>query len=458
MVLQSNRRKKLNLRVLSESDSQKIHEAALEILRETGMFVMDEETRNLLKDRGCRESDDGYILFEEELIQQAISTVPGRMILYDRNGEPAVDTGDAVPRFCPGLGAIHFLDYETGKLRPCLLADILKIAHVCDRLPNIDMAASLGNPSDIHPQEEALAGVRALVEKTRKPIAFTAHDEIEVGRIWQYLADVSGSWESFAAKPFAMDLTGPTSPLHLGEDACKRLRMAARRCLPVVCYPALLPGATGPITMAGALAHSSAEILAGIVVHQMENPGAPVITGSAVLPMDMRTATITYGSPEYALAGLAGVDYFSDLGVPTWVGAGCSDAHTLDAQAAAEAGANILAAVLTGTSFIHNLGYLSAGKTGSLEMLVLCDELAGMARRFAAGIEIDTDTLAVDLTKRASKECSFMKDRHTAKHLRSEMWIPSMSQRSYPGEWQESGSITMQERIREKLRDLLTSL
>jgi trimethylamine--corrinoid protein Co-methyltransferase len=418
---------------------------------------MDVDTRKLLKDNGCRESDDGYILLEEGLVQQALSTVPEQVILYDRNGEPVVDTDDAVPRFSPGLGAIHFLDYETGKHRPCLLADISKVAHVCEQLPNIDMAASLGNPSDVHPREEALAAVRALIEKTRKPIAFTAHDEIEISRIWQYLADVSGSRESFAAKPFAMDLTGPTSPLHLGEEACKRLRMAAKYRFPVVCYPALLPGATGPITMAGAIAHSSAEILAGIVVHQLENPGAPVITGSAILPMDMRAATITYGSPEYALVGLAAIDYFSDLGVPTWVGAGCSDAHTLDAQAAAEAGANIFAAVLTGTSFVHNLGYLSAGKTGSLEMLVLCDELAGMARRFSAGIQVDSDTLAVDVIQRASKECTFMKDRHTAKHLRSEMWIPSMFQRTYPGEWQDDGSTTMQQRIREKLKDLLSS-
>ena len=68
------------------------------------------------------------------------------------------------------------------------------------------------------------------------------------------------------------------------------------------------------------------------------------------------------------------------------VGAGCSDAHDLDLQAAAEVGSNMTAAALAGTTFIHNLGFLSGGRTGSLEMLVLCDELAGMVGRLAAGM------------------------------------------------------------------------
>jgi trimethylamine--corrinoid protein Co-methyltransferase len=92
------------------------------------------------------------------------------------------------------------------------------------------------------------------------------------------------------------------------------------------------------VTLDGAIAQSSAEILAGLVVHQLEQPGAPVITASSILPMDMRSGGIAYGSPEYMMVGIGAVDFFDDLGVPTWIGAGCSDAHIVDAQAAAEAG------------------------------------------------------------------------------------------------------------------------
>ncbi|TET80416.1 MAG: hypothetical protein E3J37_11375 [Anaerolineales bacterium] len=443
------------LRLLSKEDSCQIHQAALRILEEIGMLVMDQHTRRMLRQAGCRESDDGYLHYDEELVHKALSSVPAKMVLYNRNGEVAVDTDDVIPHFSPGLNCVNVLDYRTGEHRSCCLNDIVETARLCDRLPNIDLAAGLGNPSDVPASEQAMQTVQALSEGTSKPLAFIAHDEVEDEQIWSYLAELAGGWQELSARPFALDLTGPYSPLELGQEACRRLRFAARHRLPVVCYPALLTGATGPVTLAGAIAQSSAEILAGLVVHQLEHPGAPVISGSAILPMDLRTGVIAYGSPEYTLLCLGAVDYFKDLGVPTWFGAGCSDAHIPDAQAAAEAGMNIQIAVLSGTSFIHNLGFLSAGKTGSLEMLVLGDELAGMARRLTDGIVVDEETLGVEVTRRAYKDHSFLTDKHTLSHVRAAMWAPSLFQRTSLKEWGSSGSKTVQERIREKLMDLL---
>ncbi len=447
----------MKLRLLSEADSQAIHRAALRILREIGMFVMDHDTHKMLKQAGCRESADGYLLFGEELIERTLKSVPSKMVLYDRNGEEAVDSSGARPYFGPGLNCINVLDHRTGEHRPCRLKDIEETARLCDRLPNIDLAAGLGNPSDLPASEQAMATVQALAEGTLKPLAFIAHDEVEAEQIWSYLAELAGGWEALAARPFALDLTGPRSPLELGEEACRRLRFAARHRLPVVCYPAIIAGAGGPITLAGALAQSAAEILGGIAVHQLEQPCAPIISGSAILPMDMRSGQIAYGSPEYTLACLGAVDYFDHIGVPSWFGAGCSDAHTVDARAAAEAGMNLQTAVISGTSFIHNLGYLSAGRTGSLEMLVLCDELAGMAKSFAAGIEVNEDTLAVEVTRRAYKDHSFLIDEHTLRYVRTAMWQPTLSRRVSTEEWRNSGAKEMQKRVREKLIDLLHS-
>jgi trimethylamine---corrinoid protein Co-methyltransferase len=444
-------------RLLTKDDTQQIHATALQILDEIGMQVSDQQTRTQLKQAGCRESEDGYIHFNEELVQKSISTIPDKMKLYNRSGEIAIDTDDLVPRFAPGLNCIHVLDYQTGQHRLCALNDIVETARLCERLPNIDLVAGLGNPSDVPARDQALQTVQALTNETRKPIAFIAHDEVEDEEIWSYLADLAGGWQKLAEKPFALDLTGPYSPLELGEEASRRLRFSARNWLPVVCYPAMMTGMTGPVTLAGAIAQSSAEILAGLVLHQLEQPGAPVITGSAVIPMDLRTAVLAYGSPEYALAGLGAVDYFSDLNIPTWIGAGCSDAHVPDAQAAAEAGMNIQTAIHSSTSFIHNMGYLSAGKTGSLEMLVLCDELAGMAKRFSEGILVNENTLAIDVTRRCYQNNSFLMDEHTLLHLRSSMWTPSLFERTSSEEWSTPESKNIQKRIREKLIGLLHS-
>jgi trimethylamine--corrinoid protein Co-methyltransferase len=169
----------------------------------------------------------------------------------------------------------------------------------------------------------------------------------------------------------------------------------------------------------------------------------------------MRTAGIVYGAPEYSLGCLAAVDYFSHIGVPTWVGAGCSDSHQIDAQAGAEACMSITSAILSRTSFAHNVGYISSGKTGSMEMLVLCDELIGMARRFAAGTSVDEDTLAVEVTKHAAKTSAFVAQKHTMRHLKNEMWFPSLLERRTENVWREGGSETLQDRIRQKLNTLL---
>ena len=445
----------MRLKLLEEAETRSIHQTALRILGEIGMAVMDQDTREMLKKAGCRESAAGYLLFDEDLVERTLSTVPPTMVLYDRNGAVAVDSGGASPHFSPGLNCINVLDHRTGEHRLCLLDDIKETAQLCDRLPHIDLAAGLGNPSDVPASEQAIATVRALADGTRKPLAFIAHDEVEAEQIWGYLADLAGGWEALAARPLALDLTGPRSPLELGEEACRRLRFAARHRLPVVCYPALITGAGGPITLAGALAQSAAEILGGIVVHQLEQPGAPVISGSAILPMDMRSGQIAYGSPEYLLACLGAVDYFDQLGVPTWFGAGCSDAHTVDARAAAEAGMSLQTAALAGTSFVHNLGYLSGGRTGSLEMLVLCDELAGMVKRFTAGIQVDEDTLAFDVTRRAHQDRSFLWDEHTLRHVRTAMWSPALFRRVSLEDWQSAGAEPLQARVRERLLDLL---
>jgi trimethylamine--corrinoid protein Co-methyltransferase len=445
----------MRLRILSQEQTRTIYRTALQILREIGMDVRDPDTRKRLLQAGCLEGEDEYILFPEELVDRCLSTVTNSFALWDRNGERVVDTRDAVPHFAPGLNCITIYDHRTDTHRECLLRDVREAARVCERLTNFDMASGLGNPSDVEPSKQALETVKAILEESVKPLPFIAHDEVEDEEIWKHLAEVAGGWDALAEKPFALDLTGPYSPLELGEEACRRLRHAARRRLPVVCYPAMIPGTTGPVTLDGAIAQSSAEILAGLVVHQLEQPGAPVITASAILPMDMRSGGIAYGSPEYMMVGIGAVDLFDDLGVPTWIGAGCSDAHIVDAQAAAEAGMSLYLASLAGTAFIHNLGFLSAGKNGSLEMLVLADELAGGVKRLTAGIDVSEETLGVEVTRRAARDHSFIMDEHTIQYMSTAMWEPRLFRRTSLEGWTGSGSAPLQKRIREKLGDLL---
>ena len=216
-----------------------------------------------------------------------------------------------------------------------------------------------------------------------------------------------------------------------------------------------ISGMSSLISLASAVAQSSAEAIAGIVLHQLTQPGSPVLSGSAVLPMDMRQANIAYGSPEYMLAGLAAAEYFDFIGVPNWIGAGCSDSHDFDTQAAAEAGANMAIAAFSNSSFVHNLGFLSGGRTGSLEMLVLCDELVGWSNQMSGGVDVSHESISVESIKRAVANNDFLTDPHTQSRFLTENWYPDLLERSDAEGWIQSGSRHLRARVRDKISSLL---
>ena len=447
---------KVSLELVNNEDAALIHEAVTTILWELGIIVEHQPTRDLLvKQYACRQGSDDYIRLPPDLVNRAISTVPDKVVLYDLNGNLRVDTSSKISSFCPGHNCVRILDFRSGELRPCSLEDIRETAKLCEQLPNIDMVCSLGYPSEVPPEDEVVETVRAMYENCSKPAALLAHDENIQERMMTLIADMAGGWNRLAEKPVSIELMGPISPLKLPEDLCKRLINCARWRTPVVCYPATFPGMSCPITTAGAIAQSSAEAIAGIVIHQLTEPGAPVLSGSAILPMDLRQANLAYGSPEYMLAGLGASDYFRSIGIPSWVGAGCSDSHQFDAQAAAEAGANLSIAAMAKTPFVHNLGFLSGGRTGSLKLLTLCDEMIGWVTKMAAGVDVNADTIATEVIKRAAPDNEFLTDLHTQERFLTENWYPNLSERSDADAWMEAGGLDMEARVDQRLREIL---
>lgn len=444
------------MRALSREETKRIHLSMLRIMTRIGVNVQDPETRVLLNDNGCRKATNGHILFTEDLIQNALSSAPGSVKLYHQNGRVSVDTADETPCLTPGSNCMTILDHTTGSHRPCLLEDISNTARLCDQLSNVNLVASLGWPSDVRQEEACMKTVQAMEKQSAKPIAFTGYDEADVEKIWGYLSEIAGGWNALSARPTGVELIGPDSPLRIGRETCKRIRFAAKKALPIICYSGLIPGVTGPMTLAGAIAQSAAEAMSCLVIHQLENPGSPFITGSPILPMDLRTFGIAYGGPEYSLAGLACVDYYTDIDLPNWIGAGCSDSHWMDAQAVAEASTSMTTAMMSRSRFIHNLGFLSSGKTGSLEMLVLGSELAKMVCRVSNGIATNSDSMGFDAIERAvSSGNTFLADHHTVKHVRTETTTSLLFDRISLDSWLSGQRKTTIEKIHDKISSIL---
>ena len=448
--------KRVSLELVNGAQARLIHDAVKKILWEVGVIIEHQPScKQLLQKKDCWQDDQGYVHLPEDLIEQAILSVPETILLYDHDGNVKVDTSSPISSYCPGHNCVRILDYRTNELRPCSLNDIRETAKLCEALPNIDMVCSLGYPSEVPPEDEVVETVRAMYENCSKPAALLAHDEIIQERMLNLIADMTGGWQRMADKPVCLELMGPISPLKLPEELCLRLINCARWRIPVVCYPATFPGMSCPISNAGAIAQSSAEAIAGIVLHQMIEPGAPVMSGSAILPMDLRQANLAYGSPEYMTAGLGASDYFRSIGIPAWIGAGCSDSHQFDTQAAAEAGANLAIAALSKSSFVHNLGFLSGGRTGSIQMLTLCDELIGWSSKMATGVEVTAESIAAEVVIRAARSNEYLTDQHTQDRFMTENWYPGLCERSDADAWLEAGAIDMTERVNQRIRDIL---
>ena len=229
----SRKTQALRLTPVKKADAGMIHDAVLKILWEIGVIVDHHPSQKMLVEEfGCREGSDGYVRMPPDLVEQAISTVPKKITLYDLNGNVRVDTSTKIPSYCPGHNCVRIVDHRTRELRPCRLEDIKNTAVLCERLhANIDMVCSLGYPSDIPAEDEAVETVRAMVENSIKPAAILAHDDVIQGRILEFLAEVAGGWNNLADKPIALELMGPISPLKLPDDFCLRIINCARSAL-----------------------------------------------------------------------------------------------------------------------------------------------------------------------------------------------------------------------------------
>jgi trimethylamine--corrinoid protein Co-methyltransferase len=231
---------------------------------------------------------------------------------------------------------------------------------------------------------------------------------------------------------------------------------AAKKGLPYVLGPSAVAGGTAPVTLAGAMAQMNAEMLAGLVMYELQREGAPfVMVCGSPIPMDMRTGIASYGSPELMLyqSGMAELQRYQ--GLPTFGLAGCTDAKVFDEQASMEGALSVFLAALSGVNMIHDVGYMEYARTASLEMLVVMDEMIGSVRFILNGIEVSDETLALDVIDEVGPGGEYLTKDHTLRHFR-EAWVPRVvGERQTYEAWLAKGSKTLRERANERARQIL---
>jgi trimethylamine---corrinoid protein Co-methyltransferase len=440
--------------ILSDSQLEDIHLAALEVLRRTGIRFHHPGAVDMLKHAGAFVSDGNLVKFPTRMVENALSSTPGRVIMCDRNGKQAVFLEGRKVNFGTGSDCLNLLDPESGEHRRFTQNDIINGYHLCDALPNIHFVMSIGLPADVDPKCTYDVQMAMMLEHTTKPIVFVTNDQASCQRAIDMAAVVAGGYEPLREQQHILLYSEPSSPLQQSKTAVDKLLMMAEYELPVVHSPGPQMGGTAPITMASGLSMSLAEIFSSLVLHQLKKPGAPFIFGAGLHHMDMKATQICYASPEFQLTKAAIAELGRWYGIPTWGYAGCSDAKVMDEQAALEAMLSVLMAQLSAGNLIHDVGYMESGLTCSYEMIVLTDELVSMTNNLMKAIDTSTDSLMLDEIDRVGPGGHFLNTDQTLNRFR-DFWYPTLLDRSIRSTWLRKGATTLGNRLNAKVKEII---
>ena len=211
-------------------------------------------------------------------------------------------------------------------------------------------------------------------------------------------------------------------------ESTEKLFISATNKIPVVYMPYCMMGGTAPITIAGALTQNNAEILAGVVITQAVNEGAPLIYGSMPTVFDMKTTVGSYGAPEFHLSVAAASELANYYQLPFFGTAGCSDAKTVDPQSVSEIQMELFSTILSKANIVHDIGVLDHCNSVAPAMVVLANEMINQLSAYSKGVEVNDETLAMDVIKQVGHGGHYLNEMHTLSNFRS-VWYPEFYDR-----------------------------
>ncbi len=442
------------LKWFSTNQLEEIHSATVDVLERAGVRVDHDQSLQLLKDAGCLVKDR-VARIPGWLIDEAIRVAPSKINIYNREGGPAMNLEANKTFYGAGSDLPFHLDFETGQRRSAVKQDIINAARLTDKLPNFDFSMSYGIPTDVSAAKGDLHQFAAQVLNCSKPIIFTSFDEHNLKIIIDMAAAVAGSHQDLQDRPFIILYDEPISPLIHTRDGLAKMFTCLEYGIPVIYTPGVVAGGTCPVTKAGTIVQMNAESISGLVIAQLKKKGAPVIIGGGATPMEMSTTATLYGSPDAAMNYCAMTELAQFYGLPNFTEAGCSNAPFPDAQAGMEASIGLLLNQLCGANLVHDVGYLDGGKTGSLPFLVMCDDFISAARYIGAGTVVNSDTISTKTIVDVGPSGHYLGEEHTMKYFRSEIWSPTVFNRTMFDIWQKQGSKDIVELAREKAEAIL---
>lgn len=445
-----------SIEILSQDQIHEIHNASLDVLKNTGYKILSVAARDLLARAGAR-LDGDIAKIPSHIVEECIRLAPKGFVLYNREGEKALELEDRKVHFGSSWASPTTRDALTDDVHPTQVEDIVKGVIIADALPYLDFVTPMGSVQDVPAGVADLYEFEAVVTHSRKPIFCLPYSTRGLEIIYEMAAQVAGGMDRLRERPFVVPYPTPITPLIYPEDVADKLLYIASLGMPSMSGSTVQAGLTGPVTLAGTLVLGNAETLMGLVLTQLKRPGTPYIMAANPNSIDMATANYSQAAPELSLMYCAYADIVRFYGLPSWGTAGVTDSKAVDAQAGIESTYSLFSQALSGINLIHDIGYMDMGMANSAEMLVMGDEVVGMVKSFLRGVTVNPETLAREVIGKVGPGGNFLQEEHTFRHFRAEHWVPTLVDRQKRDVWERNGKKKMIHRIQDKIREILDS-
>jgi trimethylamine--corrinoid protein Co-methyltransferase len=440
--------------VLTKEGVERIRYAALEILEVTGMAIRSEKGRRLLRDAGCPVDEKSAVVkFPPNLVEDMARKNDRAVVFYGRTRRHDARLDFDHVHVCSDGNGTEAMDFDSRKRVTSRKSDVARSAFVADALKGHGINWPTVTSQDVPQGTRHIHDLQASLQNTEKHITLaTDTTPWEVQDVVELASAAVGGEEELRKRPIISSIHTSFTPLQIEGEGLDAGFVAADAGLPICFYVMPGPGSTGPATLAGSMALAVAESLAGNTLFQLNRPGTAFVFSCGIAPMDMKTSTRAGGSPEHGLTSAAYTQMAHYFGFPSLVGGFVTTAKEPDEQAAYEKFSSAVTPILAGADMIAGIGLLEDCRTIWLEQLVIDSEMSRIIGRMAQGIEVDDDTLAVDVIEKVGIGKDFLGQRHTMEHFRTEHFIPIVTDRSSYDTWRAKGSRSMLDRAGDEVR------
>lgn len=394
------------LKRLSEEQVQCLHQASLAILDDPGITCFNEQAADLYDKNGCTvkrneaDTESWNVRFPARVVEDAVRQAPEEVLLGARKPENTLKLNAHIPTVYFGTGSETniFLDTEmeefVSKNDPQVtrkfprfiqnrgsVKNLCKSAKLCNRLDNVDFFIRNVNIQDegITEQNKDVNVFLASFMYMQKHVMAGLVDINNLNTILKLAELVCGKENS--ASPVSFITCIIKSPLQMVEDTTEKLLAIAKKGVPVVLSSSPQGGSTAPVLEEGMVSMINAEILAGIALAQLANPGTPVLYGAVPVRARLDNLHDLYGAPEFIHYNQDCIQMAQYYGIPCYSTAGVGDAKVPGIQATIEKVFSQLAVAQAGAQYIHYaFGLLDKTNVFSPLQAVLDDEHIGLVR------------------------------------------------------------------------------